>query len=78
MSQLKGKQRRITFVWENQRITSVKKAPCPGFPMPLMFAGSNYFVFKKEAIDFILTDPVVKRFLEWSKDTLTPGSIMIA
>lgn len=40
--------------------------------MPLMFAGSNYFVFRKEAIDFILTDPVVKLFLEWSKDTLTP------
>ena len=46
--------------------------------MPLMFAGSNYFVFKKEAIDFILTDPVVKLFLEWSKDTLTPGSNMKA
>ena len=45
--------------------------------MPLMFTGSNYFVFKKEAIDFILTDLVVKRFLEWSKDTLTPGLIMI-
>ena len=45
--------------------------------MPLMFTGSNYFVFKKEAIDFILTDMVVKRFLEWSKDTLTPGLIMI-
>ena len=45
--------------------------------MHLMFAGSNFFVFKKEAIDFILTDPVVKSFLEWSKDTLCPGSNMI-
>ena len=44
--------------------------------MPLMFTGSNYFVFKKEAIDFILSDPVVESFLEWSKDTLVPGSNM--
>ena len=43
------------------------------FPINRMFAGSAYFIFSKEAVDFILEDEKVKTLFEWSKDTLTPG-----
>ena len=74
-----GKKTRITNKWsvlpQKSPITLSKKELMPEFPMELMFAGSAYFIFSKAAIDFILKDEIVKKFFEWSKDTLTPGLI---
>ena len=37
-----------------------------------LFAGSAYFLFSKQAVDFILSDKNVKQYLEWSKDSWSP------
>jgi len=37
-----------------------------------MFAGSAYYVFTYEAVDFIVNDERVKEFMKWNEDTYSP------
>nr|XP_039248982.1 beta-1,3-galactosyl-O-glycosyl-glycoprotein beta-1,6-N-acetylglucosaminyltransferase-like isoform X2 [Styela clava] len=56
--------------------TDVKKEPPPHNIQP--FTGKDYFVFKREAVEFLLTDQRVLDFLEWAKDTKIPDETVWA
>nr|XP_039263934.1 beta-1,3-galactosyl-O-glycosyl-glycoprotein beta-1,6-N-acetylglucosaminyltransferase 3-like [Styela clava] len=50
--------------------TDIKKSPPPHkFEM---FAGSAYYIFKRAAVEFILTDRTVQEFFKWNEDTYSP------
>lgn len=50
--------------------SSFKKETSP-LDVP-MFSGSAYYIWRYEAVNFILTDATVNRFIEWNKDTFSP------
>ena len=56
--------------------TETKKDPSP-LDIP-MFAGSAYYVWRYEAVEFFLTDPTVQKFFKWNEDTYSPDEHMWA
>ena len=68
-----GKRSRIDFKWlvvpveggEDFVDVVARKKPST-FPSKL-FSGSNYYIFTKDAIQFILEDQTIKKFFDWSK-----------
>ncbi|XP_078488323.1 beta-1,3-galactosyl-O-glycosyl-glycoprotein beta-1,6-N-acetylglucosaminyltransferase 3-like [Ciona intestinalis] len=56
--------------------TNIKKEPSP-LDIP-MFIGSAYYVLKRQAVEFIMTDSEVQKFFKWNKDTYSPDEHMWA
>ncbi|CAF3700939.1 unnamed protein product [Adineta steineri] len=50
--------------------TGIKKQPPPD--NLLIFKGSAYGAFSRAFVEFVLTNEVAKRLLEWSRDTYSP------
>lgn len=56
--------------------TDIKKDPPPhNFEM---FAGSAYYIFKRAAVEYMMTDPVVQDFFKWNEDSYSPDEHMWA
>uniref|UniRef100_H2Z400 Glucosaminyl (N-acetyl) transferase 3, mucin type n=1 Tax=Ciona savignyi TaxID=51511 RepID=H2Z400_CIOSA len=56
--------------------TNVKKEASP-LNSP-MFIGSAYYILKRQAVRFIMTDPTVQKFFKWNEDTYSPDEHMWA
>nr|XP_039271851.1 beta-1,3-galactosyl-O-glycosyl-glycoprotein beta-1,6-N-acetylglucosaminyltransferase-like [Styela clava] len=80
LEQGKGKSKRFEYSYihpkqfehthDNAISTRIKKQPPPDDIE--IFTGSNYYIYKREAVEFIVHDKNIRQFFEWSKDTKIP------
>ncbi|CAF3781492.1 unnamed protein product, partial [Adineta steineri] len=77
----KRNMERTDYVWQtlnktgdrygsHLKNTGIKKQPPPD--NLLIFKGSAYGAFSRAFVEFVLTNEVAKRLLEWSRDTYSP------